>query len=319
MKVRQFPYILVIMAIFSFMIYPSQAFADSKYPVRITNQTMVVFPVDENTIQVVQSMSFKNNGKQKEEKLPIYLPEDYADLQLGEGLTEENIEKTAKGIIDKTGLDGGKEKQLVVFYKMPMFNSSSQFAIEQSYVTEKVQVAIQTGVLSFTASELLPQSELFEMNGKEFRRFTHVDVHPGEPWTLSFRLLNTSTQSPSEEGEQNNANKPGAKYTEDGLKIIGNDGFGYGKAAFTIVIIIVALAAALLGLKRDLLKTTGDHRKVKRSWLVDEKEMLFEEIIQLERDYQSNLITEGTYEKTKEKTREHLVRVTMELNKGSQG
>lgn len=319
MKVKQLSYIIFLLAVFTLVIHPDKAFADGKYPVRITDQKMVVYPVDDTTVQVVQSMVFKNSGNQKEEQLPIYLPENYADFQLGDGLTEEDMKKTSKGITDITGLDGDEEKQLVVFYKMPMFKNSSQWAIEQSYVTEQIEVIIQPGVLSFSASGLITQSDLFEMNDQEFRRFTRLDVHPNEPWTLSFRSLNTPTQTPSQDGEQSNSSEVGSKYTEDGLKVIGGNGFGYGKAVFTIVIIIIALAAALIGLKRDLLKTTGDHRKIKRSWLVNEKEMLLEEIVQLEKDYRSNLITGGTYKTTKEEIHEHLVRITMEQDQESRG
>lgn len=317
MKVKQTSYVLVIMTILMLVISPLQTFADGKYPVRITNQSMVVFPVNETTVQVVQSMYFENSGTEKEKQLPIYLPEGYADLQLGEGMVEENIEETKKGIVDITGLGGGEKKQLVVTYKMPMFDSTSQWAIEQSYVTEQIQVVIQPGVLSFTANDLMTQSDLFEMNGREFRRFTRVDAHPDEPWTLSFRLLSTSKEEAQEETIA--TTEVGAKYTEDGLKIIGGEGFGYGKALFTIVIIIIALAAALIGLKRDLLKTTGNHRKIKRSWLVDEKKMLLQEIVQLEKDYRTDLITDSTYDTTKTKIREHLIRITMELEQESHG
>ncbi|WP_188453329.1 hypothetical protein [Virgibacillus oceani] len=309
MKIKQFPYVTVFLAIFGLLLYPSNAFADGKYPVRISSESMVVFPVDETTAQIVQSMSYKNNGTKTEEQLPIYLPENYADLQLGEGLTEQNTVKTSKGIVVKTGLDGGEEKQFVVTYKMPMFDNVSQWSIGVPYVADQMQVIIQPGVLSFSASDLIPQSDLFEMNNQKFRRFTRLDLHPDQPWTLSFKALNESAQD-----ESPAATEEGAKYTEDGMKIIGGDGFGFGKAIFVMIIIVVALTAALIGLKRDLLKTTGKHRKVKRSWLVHEKQMLLQEIVELEKDYQSNLLTESTYKKTREQIRDQLIRITMELD-----
>lgn len=307
MKIKQISFIFILMTIFMLAVQPLQASADGKYPVRITGQTMVVYPVDETSVQVIQSMNFENSGTEKEDQLPIYLPENYADLQLGEGLTEQNIENTSKGITDITGLDAGEEKQLIVSYKMPMSSGSSRWAIEQSYVTGQVQVVIQTGVLSFSASNLYTQSDLFEMNDQEFRRFTRMDVHPDQPWTLDFKMLNKPAQQEMATTEAD------AKYTEDGLKVIGGEGFGYGKAIFTFIIIIIALAAALIGLKRDLLRTTGKHAKINRSWLVNEKTMLLKEIVQLEKDYRADLITDSTYEKAREKIREHLVRITMEL------
>ncbi|MDC3414550.1 hypothetical protein NC797_14795 [Aquibacillus sp. 3ASR75-11] len=308
MRIKQITYSLMLIMIFTLFFQPMEALADGKYPVRITNQTMVVFPVDETTIQVVQSVSFNNRGDQTEQELPIYLPEDYADLSLSDGLTEENMEKTDKGIVDVTGLKGGEEKKIVVSYKMPMFNGTSQWNLEQSYVTESLQVVIQPGVLSFNASNLVTQSELFEMNDQEFRRFTRVDAHPDVPWNLSFRLLNAAPQE-----DQIRSEEPGAKRTEDGIKIIGGEGFGYGKATVTVIIIIIALTAALIGLKRDLQKTTGRKIKINRSWLLEENEVLLQEILQLEKDYQAGLLTEQTYKKTKEQLRAKLIRIKTEL------
>lgn len=306
---KRITYILPVLITILFLISPVISLADEKSAVKITNQSMIVLPINDTTIQVVQSVYFKNSGSKREDKLSIYLPENYADLQLQQGLKKESIEELNKGIADLTGLDGKSEKQIVISYKMPMFNDTSQWSIEQSYITEQIQVIIQPGVLSFIASDLMTQSDLFEMNGKEFRRFTRLNAHPGEPWTLSFRMMKTS----SSEDNEVKSSPVEAKYTEDGLKIIGGAGFGYGKAFVTIIIIIVAMTAALVGLKRDLLKTTGSDRKIARSWLREEKNVLLQEIAQLEKDYRDKLITLNTYENTKSKIRGNLIRITMEL------
>ncbi|MDC3418153.1 hypothetical protein [Aquibacillus salsiterrae] len=290
--------------------FPINMLAEGNESVRIVDQTMVVFPVDETTVQIVQSMSIENTGDETEEQLSIFLPENYADLSLGDGLSKDNTTMTDKGLIETTGLPSGETKQLVVTYKMPMFDGESRWEIEQAYVTDQIQVVIQPGILSFNASNLVTQSDLFEMNGREFRRFTRLNLHPGEKWPLMFQKLKPSSQ---EQEQATPTIDPDAKYTEDGLKVIGGEGFGYGKASVTIILIIVAFSAALVGLKRDLLRTTGNHRKVKRTWLVDEKAMLLEEIVQLEKDYRSKLLTDSTYEKTREKIREQLVRIQMEL------
>jgi hypothetical protein len=58
-------------------------------------------------------------------------------------LVEEDMELTEKGIVDKTGLNPGEEKQILLTYQMPMNEKVSQWAIEQSFLTEKIQVVIQ--------------------------------------------------------------------------------------------------------------------------------------------------------------------------------
>ncbi|MFD2216531.1 hypothetical protein [Metabacillus endolithicus] len=302
--------LLIVIIMLPLALVPNKGSADGKYPVRITEQNIVASPIDQNTLQLIQIVNFKNSGNRKEEQLPIYLPEGYSELQVRSGLEEKDMKVIDKGIIDVTGLDPGKEKQIVLSYTMPLTQSESQWAIETSYVTESFQVIIQPGILSFEASNLVTQSDLFEMNDQEFRRFTRVDLHPDTPWTLTFSFIGQS--SANNETSKVEDSSP-SNYTEDGYKIIGKEGIGYGKAAITIAIIVIALSMTLIGLKRDYQKSINKSVRPTRTWLQTEKEILLQEMVQLEKDYQSKLVSDKTYKETYNDIREKMIRVIAEL------
>jgi hypothetical protein len=298
------------------------ALADGKYPVRITEQNLIVFPVDEKTLQAVQITTFKNNGTNKETELPVYLPSNYSELEMREGLDHSKVRTTEKGIVDAAGLEPGEEKRMVLSYLMPMDKKTSLWKIEQSYVTERFQVVIPAGVLSFEAGNLVTQSELLEMNGREFRRFTRVDVHPDEPWILSFRLLEPSQENANQtEGALEKETHPEENYTSDGKKIYGHEhGAGYTKAVITLIIVFIALSIALIGLRQDqgwTRRRRSSHSL--RPWLLPEKENLLRQVGQLEQDFASKIISQETYEAAKKQIRDRLIRVTLEIRRENSG
>lgn len=303
--------LLIVIIMLPLLLVPNKGSADGKYPVRITEQNIVASPIDQNTLQLIQIVNFKNSGNKKEEQLPIYLPEGYSELQVRSGLEEKDMEVIDKGIVDVTGLDPGKEKQIVLSYIMPLTQSKSQWAIETSYVTESFQVIIQPGILSFEASNLVTQSDLFEMNNQEFRRFTRVDLHPDTPWTLTFSFIGQSSANNVTSNKVEDSSP--SNYTEDGYKIIGKEGIGYGKAAITIAIIVIALSMTLIGLKRDYQKSINKSVRPTRTWLQTEKKILLQEMVQLEKDYQSKLVSDKTYKETYNDIREKMIRVIAEL------
>jgi hypothetical protein len=306
---------------FSFFHEVPYALADGNYPVRIVEQTVIVFPADEHSLQAVQISKYKNNGTEKEIELPIYLPADYRELELTQGIVQDKVKKIDKGIVDTTGLDPGQEKQIILTYSMPMEQDKSRWVVEQSYVTETFNVIIPAGVFSFEAADLKTQSELFEMNDQQFRRFTRVDVHPEEPWILSFRILDPIQSNAGEKEEAASKDLHEENYTSDGKKIYGHEhGAGYTKAVITLIIVIIALTIALVGLRRD--HNTKKHRELEnpgRPWLISEKASLLQQITQLEQDYASQLISEETYDAARKEIRDRMIRITLEIRRGNLG
>jgi len=316
MKVKLGLFLLVVMLSVYFS-YGSSVLADGNDPVRITDQSMVVFPIDGEHVQVVQIMTFKNNGSAKEKELSIYLPASYSKLEIQQGLAQKDIKTAEKGITDTTGLDPGKEKKVVISYFMPLKNNTSQWSIEQSYATDLIEVIIPVGAMSFEATGLTTQSQLLQMNGQDLRQFTRLDVHPGNPWTLSFRVLDTASAQGSAQPKQpvsTPANTGSEKhYTSDGKKIYGHvHGAGISKAIFTLIVIFLALAIAVVGLRRERF-TRKRNRDTDRPWLLSEKSALFQQIGQLERDYTSQLISQGIYHSARKQIREQLIRIAKEL------
>lgn len=307
MKVKEIKFFIASFLLISVM-FVSVASADGKYPVRIIEQSIIVFPVDESTLQVVHIASYENNGVEKEVQLPVYLPRGHSQLELREGIELDQVQLDEKGFIDLEGLEPGSEKRIVISYMMPMNSRKSIWTFEQAYVTEKFEVVIPSGILSFEAMNLLTQSQLFEMNGQEFRRFTRLDLHPNEPWSLSFRLIEPAVQ------KDHNTQK----FTSDGKKIFGHGHGteGYVKAVITLLIIIIALSVAWVGLKRDYL--SGSRRKtnqIDRNWLRTEKSLLFQQIGKLEQDYLAKLIGQETYFNTRKEIRDKIIRIALELRK----
>jgi hypothetical protein len=315
---------LITMFIAAYFIAVPLALADGKYPVRIVDQSMIVFPLSEEQLQVVQVTTFKNSGSEKEKELPLYLPEGYSDLVLRGGLAEEQMKTVEKGIVDLSGLAAGEEKKISVTYVMPMKSDLGRWNVETSYVAESVYVIVPAGVLSFEANGLKTQSDRLEMNGQELRRFTRVDLHPNVPWTLFFRLLagpqdnGTAAETAApKEADDNHANE---HLTADGKRIYGHEhGAGYGKAVMTLIVTLVALSIALVGLRRDRSKGKRKSQKQDRPWLLTEKEELLKQVGQLEQDYSSALISEETYVSAKSQIRDKLVQIALELRKGLPG
>lgn len=313
--------LFIILTAFIFLL-PLYSQAAVKEPVRIVAENLIVVPTDSNTVQVMNIIQFINDGDTDESQLSIYLPTDYSNLTVRGGFSEENMEVTDKGIVDTTGLAAGEEKQVLLSYQLPLEDKALQFTVEQAYVTENIQVIIQPGILSFDASNLVTQSDLFELDGKEFRRFTRLNLHPGEPWPLAFRLVaNPEAEAGTAESavpvEEESVGRQ--KVTEDGFPIIGREGIGYGKAAVTILIIIVAFSAALIGLRRDMQRTIGKKEAKNTTWLITEKEALLQERLQLEEDYRAQLIGQRTYETANGKLRDRLIQLTTEFQKRSVG
>jgi hypothetical protein len=310
---------LVVALFTAFLLFfnlASVSFADGGGPVTVENQNLIVYPVDKQTVGVVQIMSIKNDGNDKTDNLNVYLPEGYEELQIRQGLDKEKVEKSEKGIVGPAGLKPGEKKQVMVSYQMPMEKGSSTWTIEQAYVTKSINVVIQPGVLSFEASDLVTQSELFEMNEQQFRRFKRLDLHPNVPWTLSFKVLQTDSEQGAAAANNNaGQNNPAdQEFTEDGKRILAHEhGGNYLIAIVTIIIIVVALTVALIGLKRDGVRLTNRSQKSSRSWLKIEKQNVLQQIGQLEKDYQSQLISENTYETTFQKLRNQLVRISVEV------
>ncbi|GAB7388542.1 hypothetical protein BSNK01_23800 [Bacillaceae bacterium] len=301
-----------------FSVFPS-AQADGKYPVRIVQQNLIVYPAEESVLQVIHTITYKNNGTAKEKELPIYLPDGYEKLQLNEGLKLERIKTTERGIVDTNGLEPGEEKRVILSYVMPINNRVREWEIEQPYVTETLNVVIPEKILSFQAPYLLTQSERVEMNGREFRRFTRVDLHPDKPWPVFFRTMQIQPESPDEKGKgQAGANEGDEGYTADGKRILGHQhGAGYGKAATTLLIIILAFTSVLRGLRNERPVEDRHTAWLERPWLFTEKENILQQIAQLEKDYRTQLISEETYVQTKKQLREQLVRIALELRRGT--
>jgi len=313
-KLGLFLWIAMLSVYFS---HGSTVLADGNDPVRITDQSMVVFPVDSEHVQVVQIITFTNKGTVKEKELPIYLPASHSKLEFQQGLTQEEVKTTEKGIVNTTGLDPGKEKKVVISYDMPLKNNTSQWSIEQSYVTDSIEVIIPVGAMSFEATGLTTQSQLLQMNGQDLRQFTRLDVHPGNPWTLSFRILDTASSQgiaqPKEPASAPATMGSDEHYTSDGKKIYGHvHGAGVGKAVFTIIVIFLALTIAVVGLRRERF-TRKRNQNADRPWLLSEKSALFQQIGQLERDYTSQLISQETYDSARKQIREQLIRIAKEL------
>lgn len=311
----------LMMVLFAFLVTwtPSSVFADGKYPVRISEQSIVVYPVDRNTVEVMHIIVYRNGGKNPENVLPIYLPEGYENLTVRGVTGEQNKKMTEKGFNDLSGLEAGKEKRIVLSYQMPMRERLASWKVEQAYVSEKINVIIEPGIMSLEANDLLTQSDLFEMNGKEFRRFIRMDLHPDTPWPVTFRLIadeaaNGDTSSSGNIDEQSGGSE-NEGFTSDGYKIIGGEGIGYLKASITVIIIITAFTASIVGLKRDLQKTTGQRENLQYKWLMNEKERLLKEIKVLTEDCKKGLIGEESYELEMKGYRERLLELNKEIKK----
>lgn len=307
--------VALFMVLVLFFSQVPQVLADGNDPVAIENQNLIVYPVDPNTMGVVQVMAIKNTGSEKEDTLKLYLPDGYQNLEIRVGLNKDKIKKTEQGIVDQIGLAAGQTKNITISYEMPMKNGASRWTVEQAYLAKRINVVIQAGVMNFQAVGLVTQSERIEMNGQQFRKFTRLDLHPDTPWTLSFDLIERLEDGGAPAEADENAAPSNPEKTADGNAILGHvHGGEYGKAIFTIIVIIIALTAALIGLKRDGARISRKQRKGKRSWLQTEKNNLLKQISQLEKDYSSQLISEQTYSSAKAELRNQLVRIKLETS-----
>lgn len=291
-----------------FSVLPT-TYADGNSPIRIVDQNMIVYPLNEETLQILMNVTFVNNGEEKEKELPVFLPPGYQELELGDDLSLEQTTITDRGIVDASGLDPQTEKRLTLSFQMPLKAGESRWAIEQSYVTDSFKVIIPQGRLSFQALRLTPQSESLDIEGQPFRRFTRVDVHPDETWTVLFRLLADKDGQKPADGDQETS-------AADDKRILAHEhGAGYGKVAFTFAVILTGFTFVVIGLGREKYSVSRRSMKARYARLLAEKKRLLEQISRVEQDFTSQRMREEDYISTRKQLKGRLIRVMLKLRR----
>ncbi|GIM44878.1 hypothetical protein DNHGIG_04270 [Collibacillus ludicampi] len=291
---------------FSMMILSSFHPVQAESSVRVKEDQIVVVPVA-NHLQVMQIMTFENTGKQPLPTLEIDLPKGFRNIEFYQQEGENHLKTTSTGILDESGLTAG-EKQISFSYQIPLEGISTTLTVQTQYPIDVVYLIVPQGRLSLSANNVLPQSESIDFQGQKLRRFTRPSLEPGVEWPIHL-IIGGTDAVPEVSGRLSGGT------TSDGLPIIGyvhNE--TTWKALGNLLLVIAVLAFGMIGVQRT--RSSRFHKEVDAKPLqsfIMEKKYLMEQMVLLERDYRSGLITETTYQEMRADLKSRMVVIQMKL------
>jgi hypothetical protein len=296
----------LLVCMFSMMILSLTKPVQAESTVRVKEDQIVIVPVA-NHLQVMQIMTFENTGKQQLPKLEIELPKGFRNIEFYQQQEKDQLKTTSTGILDESGLPSG-EKQISFSYQIPVEGISTTLTLQTHYPIDVVYVIIPQGSLSLSANNVLPQSESIEFQGQKWRRFARPSLEPGVEWPIHL-IIGGTEAVPEVSGSLSGGTTP------DGLPIIGyvhNE--TTWKALGNLLLVIAVLSFGMIGVQRTRSSRFYEETDAKppRSFIM-EKKFLMEQMVLLERDYRSGLISETTYQEMRADIKNRMVEIQLNL------
>jgi hypothetical protein len=278
--------------------------AQAESSVRVISE-QVVFVPQEHQLQVMQILTFENAGTKPLPKLEIRLPQGFSHVEFYSGTGHEQLKTTDTGIVDESGLPAG-EKQLRFSYQIPLADTGATVTFQSLYPVDAIDLLIPQGSLFLSANNVLPQSEVLDLQGQKLRRFSRLSLEPGEEWPV--QLLVNPPASSAKTGPSS------GETTADGLPIIGyvpNE--TAWRALGNLILVALVLAFSLVGVRRTRSRffREGDDKPWQQ--LVVEKQSLMEQMLRLEEDYRDQLLGETIYREIRTSIKSKLVDIQVQL------
>ncbi|MFO7263802.1 MAG: hypothetical protein C0P68_006675 [Bacillota bacterium] len=270
--------------------------AEAAADVRIVNQEVAVLPTDEQKLQWIVVMTVENRGNADEPELVVALPEGAGGFMPVEGWGD--YAAIDGGVVEKSGLTAGQRRTLAYTFTVPYEGNRLVVDYPVSYVSEAVQILVPPERLAVEAEDVLPQSDMLDFQGQSFRRFTRLNLHPGEQWTLYFTILG-----------QTAALQPVDKSTHpSGLPVVYHDyRQGVHEAVFNLLFIVVVLLLGFVGVRTSMWRAQAVSRRHAEETLFQQREALFTRLVALEEEKQAGAIDDTAYEQRRKQLEDQLL------------
>ncbi|CAB3395409.1 hypothetical protein [Kyrpidia spormannii] len=230
---------------------PVQA-ADS--PVHIRAEEVVAVPVG-NQLKVFDSFTLDASAGTP---VNLHLPRGHSDVQVATD-TATSYTKTPEGVSWPGGLPPGVQS-LAITYALPFDNGKGDIEFSQPYNVDNLSLLIPQGRAALIAQGLYPVTQVVDLQGMKFRRFTKPDLPAGVPWTASIQAI-------PQAGEV----APGSIAVPPGLPVIGA-GYKYTefKALINLLLVAFVVILGVIGLRRRQERLAGRlsemHKQLVDQW-----------------------------------------------------
>jgi hypothetical protein len=248
--------------------------------VRIRSEQMIAVPVD-NELKIFDSFDLDAPAGAP---VTLHLPKGHRDVRV---MTEQasGYRASADGITWPGGLPTGVTS-VAVTYTLPFENGRTDIDFSQPYDVDAVVLLIPEGRTALIAQGLFPVTQVVELEGMKFRRFTKPDLLAGVPWTATVQAIPQAGQTIS-----------GSIPVPAGLPVIGA-GYKYTefKAFVNLLLVLFVVVLGIMGLRKRRERIAG--------LLSDIHEQLVEQWARLELERRSGTVPEEEYRRR----RGHLLR-----------
>lgn len=264
--------------------------------VRILNQEVVVLPMEDQQLQFIVLTTLENRGQAAEQEIYLDLPEGAENFTPIEGWGEHEMRDG--GVVERTGIGPGEQRVLAYSYHVPYEGNRPIVNYPVSYPSESVQILVPPERLAVEAQDFLTQSEMLQFNGQNLRRFTRLNLHPGEAWSLHFTVLDGKTL-PQQVDKSTHPS---------GLPVVYHDyQQGVNKAIFNIFFILVVLFLGFVGVRTSMWRAQAVSRRNAAETLFQQRENLLYRLVEVERAYHTQAISVEEYEKKRQQLEEALL------------
>lgn len=223
-------------------------------PVHIRAEEVVAVPVG-NQLKVFDSFTL---DAPTGTPVTLHLPRGHSDVQVATDTVASYI-KTPEGVSWPGGLPAGVQS-LAITYALPFDNGKGDIEFSQPYNVDTLSLLIPQGRAALIAQGLYPVTQVVDLQGMKFRRFTKPDLPAGVPWTASIQAI-------PQAGEVT----PGSIAVPPGLPVIGA-GYKYTefKALINLLLVVFVVILGVVGLRRRQERLTGRlsemHRQLVDQW-----------------------------------------------------
>jgi len=264
--------------------------------VRILNQEVVVLPVENQRLQFVVLTTLENRGKAAEQEIYLALPEGaekFTPIECWGG-----HEMRDGGVVERAGIGPGEKRVLAYSYLVPYEGNRPVVNYPVSYLSESVQILVPPERLAVEAKDFLTQSEVLQFNGRNLRRFTRLNLHPGEQWPLHFTLLDGKALPQQVDKSVH----------PSGLPVVYHDyQKGVNQAIFNILFVVVVLLLGFIGVRTSMWRAQVMSRRNAAETLRQQRETLLNRLVEVERAHRRQEISDEEYQRRRQQLEEALL------------
>ncbi len=289
--------LLLLLLFFIWMVTGGAGVVAAATPdIQILNQEVVVLPIEDRRLQFIVLATLENRGQAAAQEIYLALPEGVENFTPIEGWGKHEMRDG--GVVEYTGIGPGEQRVLAYSYRVPYEGNRLIMNYPVSYLSKSVQILVPPERLAVEALNFLTRSEMLQFNGQNLRRFTRLNLHPGEAWSLHFTVLDGKAL-PQQVDKSTHPS---------GLPVVYHDyQQGVNKAIFNILFIVVFLFLGFVGVRTSMWRAQAVSRRNAAETLLQQRENLLNRLVEVERAYSTQAISVEEYEKKRQQLEEALL------------